>query len=78
MQPPASSDAPDPIEDRRKFLSGCGRLGRAAPPITTLLTSTSLSYFIFYCSAVAAAGKPMETGVEEAPVAKLMSKTQRS
>jgi hypothetical protein len=57
MQPPAFSDAPDPIEDRRKFLLGCGSLGRAEPPTTTLLASTTPSYFIFYCSAVAA-GKP--------------------
>jgi hypothetical protein len=71
MRPPAFSNAPDPIEDRQKFLLGYGSLGRAAPPTTTLLTSTSLSYSIFYSSADAA-GKPMEEAGFEArsPVAK--------
>ena len=70
MQPPVFSDAPDPIEDRRKFLSACGSLGRAAPPTTTLLTSTSLSYSIFYCSAVAAGKQWKRASKHEAPVAK--------
>jgi hypothetical protein len=70
MQPPDFSDAPDPVEDRREFLLGCGSLGRAEPPTTTLLASTTLSYFTFHCSAVAA-GKRMEAGFDaRSPLAK--------
>ena len=59
MQPLKLFDELEPNEDRRRFLTRCGKLNRAVPPTTTLLTSTSLNYSAIASSADGA-GKTAE------------------